>query len=97
MFAGFSVYPCLNGYQSNGEFLPEFVCHWRFKIDGQAGTKSQTSFKKSDIDTRHRMVDIVFENEIHVRAHQKISIMVRFVDETNFMAFTQLGYGGESY
>ena len=43
------------------------------------------------------MVDVIFEEEVAVKAQSPISIMVRFQDENDFMSFTQLGYGGENY
>jgi len=43
------------------------------------------------------MVDMIFKEEVPIKAHSEISIMVRYQDETNFMAFSWLGYGGESY
>ena len=87
----------MEGYPPEGPFLNEFVCHWAFKIDGDASEKKAVTLKKSDINMKDKMIDIVFDDEILVRANQTISIMVRFVDETSFlgMAMTQLGYNGD--
>ena len=44
------------------------------------------------------MVDILFDQDVLVRANQQISIMVRYtVGGDQFMAQTLLGYGGENY
>jgi hypothetical protein len=59
--------------------------------------KKSTHFNKRDVIQKDRMVDIIFEDEVPVRAQVPISIMVRFSVEDNFMAMTQLGYGGENY
>ena len=43
------------------------------------------------------MSDIMFDNEIPVKAGKSITIMVRFIAGDEFFCSTLLGYGGENY
>ena len=43
------------------------------------------------------MSDIIFENEIPVKAGRAITIMVRFLAGDEYFCSTLLGYGGENF
>ena len=67
---------------------------WKCKIDGVQKAEKTTIISNCDIE--NKMVDIVFEQEVQVKAKQPIVIMVRYDKEDNEMGLIQtlLGYGG---
>jgi hypothetical protein len=93
---GFSVYPALvMGFPCTGELMEEYQCHWTCKVDGNV-VKSECSTLTKD-DAKKKIVDIVFDEEIPVKAGRPISISVRYtsLEEDAFMCQVLMGYGGE--
>ena len=54
---------------NNYVFLEEFTCHWGYKIDNSGGLKMSSVFKKSDINLKERVIDIIFEDAVQVKAN----------------------------
>ena len=88
-FVGFSVYPVMSSKE-------DFTCHWRYKIGDQQGHEHSTDFNH-ERDVKGKMCDVMLDKEINVRAHEAITICVRFTQGQEFFCTTLLGYGGENY
>lgn len=88
LWAGFSVY-----HVASADI--DFKCYYKYKIGGESVVESEIELLQSNV--KDGMSDIMFENEIPVKAGKAITIMVRFIAGEEYFCSTLLGYGGENY
>jgi hypothetical protein len=64
------------GFPCTGELLEEYQLHWTCKIGGEVAKSEASLLTKAD--AKESKVDIIFDNEIVVKAGKQISIAVRY-------------------
>ena len=73
----------------------DFKCLYKYKVEGAGTVEAEIELLQANVNSG--MSDIMFENEIPVKAGKAITIMVRFLAGDEYFCSTLLGYGGENY
>lgn len=63
---GFSVYPAIVPFQQQHLYLDDVKVMWKIKIDGVVKVSKETIFSNCDI--QNKIVDIMMDEEMQVRA-----------------------------